>query len=183
VPLFGACDNKQLAFSATQVEEMDFTAGQVLCRQGESGEEFFVIVSGTAEVKRDGRSLRMVATIALAVLEALGRRCGRPPVLGVSATVTPSSPARAASTKPFGLTTSSSRIRLRIGRAAFVGHPCLLLCVSQQEHLVADGQQLSASDGQDEHRLFGPRTSHGIQMAHDEARDRELAGSAPWRSG
>jgi CRP-like cAMP-binding protein len=119
---------------------MDFTAGQVLCRQGEGGEEFFVIVSGTAEVKRDGRSLRQLgpgdffgeialidhgprtatvvatsamrclvlahgqfrnvlgqnAAIALAVLEALGRRCGRPPVLGVSATVTPSSPARAA---------------------------------------------------------------------------------------
>jgi CRP-like cAMP-binding protein len=119
---------------------MDFTAGQVLCRQGESGEEFFVIVSGTAEVKRDGRSLRQLgpgdffgeialidhgprtatvvatsamrclvlahgqfrnvlgqnAAIALAVLEALGRWCGRPPVLGVSATVNPSSPARAA---------------------------------------------------------------------------------------
>jgi CRP-like cAMP-binding protein len=60
VPLFGACDSKQLAFIATQVEEMDFAAGQVLCRQGESGEEFFVIVSGTAEVKRDGRSLRQL---------------------------------------------------------------------------------------------------------------------------
>lgn len=31
VPLFGACDDKQLAFIATQVEEMDFAAGHVLC--------------------------------------------------------------------------------------------------------------------------------------------------------
>jgi CRP/FNR family cyclic AMP-dependent transcriptional regulator len=60
VPLFGACDDKQLAFIASQVEEMDFGSGHVLCRQGESGEEFFVIVSGTAEVKRDGRSVRQL---------------------------------------------------------------------------------------------------------------------------
>ncbi len=60
VPLFGACDDKQLAFIATQVEEMDFAAGHVLCRQGESGEEFFVIVSGTADVQRDGRSVRQL---------------------------------------------------------------------------------------------------------------------------
>jgi CRP/FNR family cyclic AMP-dependent transcriptional regulator len=60
VPLFGACDDKQLAFIATQVEEIDFAAGHVLCKQGESGEEFFVIVSGTAEVKRDGRTVRQL---------------------------------------------------------------------------------------------------------------------------
>lgn len=60
VPLFGACDDKQLAFIATQVEELDFAAGHVLCRQGESGGEFFVIVSGTAEVQRDGRSVRQL---------------------------------------------------------------------------------------------------------------------------
>ena len=60
VPLFGACDDKQLAFIATQVEEMDFPAGHVLCKQGESGGEFFVIVSGTAKVERDGRSVRQL---------------------------------------------------------------------------------------------------------------------------
>jgi CRP/FNR family cyclic AMP-dependent transcriptional regulator len=60
VPLFGACDDKQLALIASQVEEMDFAAGHVLCKQGESGEEFFVIVSGTADVKRDGRNVRQL---------------------------------------------------------------------------------------------------------------------------
>jgi CRP/FNR family cyclic AMP-dependent transcriptional regulator len=60
VPLFGACDDKQLAFIATQVEEMDFPTGHVLCKQGESGGEFFVIESGTAEVKRDGRIVQQL---------------------------------------------------------------------------------------------------------------------------
>lgn len=57
VPLFGACDDKQLAFIASQVEEMDFAAGHALCREGESGGEFFVIVSGTAAAKRGGRDV------------------------------------------------------------------------------------------------------------------------------
>lgn len=60
VPLFGACDDKQLAFIATQVEELDFPVGHVLCRQGESGSEFFVIVSGTADVLRDGRKVQQL---------------------------------------------------------------------------------------------------------------------------
>lgn len=57
VPLFGACTDKQLAFIVTQVEDLDFPAGKMLCRQGDSGGDFFVIVSGTAEVARDGRSI------------------------------------------------------------------------------------------------------------------------------
>lgn len=60
VPLFGVCDDKQLAFIASQVEEMDFAVGHTLCKQGESGEEFFVIVSGTADVQRDGHSVRQL---------------------------------------------------------------------------------------------------------------------------
>ncbi|MDP9253216.1 MAG: cyclic nucleotide-binding domain-containing protein [Chloroflexota bacterium] len=57
VPLFAACDEKQLAFIATQVDEVDFETGRDLCREGGSGGEFFVIVSGTAEVRRQGRHL------------------------------------------------------------------------------------------------------------------------------
>jgi CRP-like cAMP-binding protein len=60
VPLFAACDDKQLAFIASQVEEMDFPAGRVLCRQGDSGGEFFVILTGTAEVRRDAVRLRQL---------------------------------------------------------------------------------------------------------------------------
>lgn len=57
VPLFSACDDKQLAFIATQVDEVDFESGRDLCREGGSGGEFFVILSGTAEVRRQGRHL------------------------------------------------------------------------------------------------------------------------------
>jgi CRP-like cAMP-binding protein len=58
VPLFAECDEKQLAFIATQVDELDFEAGRDLCREGASGGEFFIILSGTAEVGRQGRHLR-----------------------------------------------------------------------------------------------------------------------------
>ena len=58
VPLFAECDDKQLAFIVTQVDEVDFTSGQDLCREGAGGGEFFIIVSGNAEVRRQGRHLR-----------------------------------------------------------------------------------------------------------------------------
>ena len=58
VPLFAECDDKQLAFIATQVDEVDFVAGRDLCREGAAGGEFFIILSGTAEVRRQGRHLR-----------------------------------------------------------------------------------------------------------------------------
>jgi len=61
VPLFAGCDDKQLAFIATQVDEVDFVAGRDLCREGSSGGEFFVIVSGTAEVRRQGRHIGELA--------------------------------------------------------------------------------------------------------------------------
>ena len=57
VPLFAACSDKQLAFIVTQVEEVDLDAGRELCREGESGREFFIVVSGTADVVRQGRQI------------------------------------------------------------------------------------------------------------------------------
>src|SRR5688500_20112366 len=58
VPLFAQCDDKQLTFIATQVDEVDFVAGRDLCREGSGGGEFFIILSGTAEVRRQGSHLR-----------------------------------------------------------------------------------------------------------------------------
>ena len=58
VPLFADCDDRQLDFIATQVDEVDFVSGRDLCREGASGGEFFVILSGTAEVRRLGKHLR-----------------------------------------------------------------------------------------------------------------------------
>ena len=54
VPLFDACNEKQLQFIATRVDEVDIPAGKVLTEEGRSGGEFFIILSGEAEVKRSG---------------------------------------------------------------------------------------------------------------------------------
>ncbi len=54
VPLFTGCSEKQLQFIATRVEDLDFAAGTVLTEQGQSGGEFFIVLSGEAEVRRDG---------------------------------------------------------------------------------------------------------------------------------
>ena len=55
VNLFSGCTEKQLEFIATRVEDLDFKAGKVLCEQGRSGGEFFIVLSGEAEVQRDGK--------------------------------------------------------------------------------------------------------------------------------
>lgn len=55
VPLFGACTDKQLQFIASRVDELDFPAGKTLCVEGKSGGDFFIVLSGTAEVRRSGQ--------------------------------------------------------------------------------------------------------------------------------
>jgi CRP-like cAMP-binding protein len=60
VPLFMDCKNDQLAFIATQVEDDDVKAGEVLCTEDTNGGDFFVIVSGTARVERKGKLLSML---------------------------------------------------------------------------------------------------------------------------
>jgi len=57
VPLFTHCDGKQLDFIATQVEEMDFPAGRVLCTEGSFGGDFFILETGTADVTRGGKRI------------------------------------------------------------------------------------------------------------------------------
>ena len=57
VPLFSGCSDKQLAFIATRVEELDFPAGKVLCEEGKSGGDFFIVLSGTADVRRRGNTM------------------------------------------------------------------------------------------------------------------------------
>lgn len=55
VPLFSGTNDKHLEFIASRVEEVDVRAGRVLTEQGQSGGEFFIVLSGEAEVKRDGK--------------------------------------------------------------------------------------------------------------------------------
>lgn len=61
VPLFAHCTGTQLAFIATQVEDMDFPAGKVLCHEGQSGGDFFVLLSGSADVTRGSKKITKMA--------------------------------------------------------------------------------------------------------------------------
>jgi CRP-like cAMP-binding protein len=54
VSLFRACTDKELAHIASLTTEVDVPADDVLCREGESGSEFFVIIDGEASVTIDG---------------------------------------------------------------------------------------------------------------------------------
>ena len=54
VHLFSDCTDEQLAFIATRVEDVDVPSGRILCEEGTTGGEFFVVVSGSADVRRAG---------------------------------------------------------------------------------------------------------------------------------
>ena len=57
VPLFAACSKKELAHIARATDEITLKDGHVLTTQDETSREAFVIVSGTAVVKRNGRKV------------------------------------------------------------------------------------------------------------------------------
>ncbi len=57
VPLFAACSRKDLQKIARASDEISVAAGKTLVTQGEIGRECFVIVDGTATVKRNGRKV------------------------------------------------------------------------------------------------------------------------------
>ena len=54
VPFFSSMSEQDLAAVAGQTSETSVAAGTVLAREGDLGDEFFVIESGTAEVTRGG---------------------------------------------------------------------------------------------------------------------------------
>jgi CRP/FNR family transcriptional regulator, cyclic AMP receptor protein len=56
-PLFAGLSKKELTELARMTEDVTVEAGEVLCREGELGREFFVIMDGDAEVTRKGKRL------------------------------------------------------------------------------------------------------------------------------
>jgi CRP-like cAMP-binding protein len=54
VPFFSSLSEQELAAVAQQTDDISAAAGTVLAREGDLGEEFFVIESGTAEVTHGG---------------------------------------------------------------------------------------------------------------------------------
>jgi CRP/FNR family cyclic AMP-dependent transcriptional regulator len=57
VPFFSELSKKDLAVVAQQTDEIDVDTGKVLAREGDFGDEFFVIESGTADVTVDGERI------------------------------------------------------------------------------------------------------------------------------
>jgi CRP/FNR family cyclic AMP-dependent transcriptional regulator len=56
-PLFEGLSKKELALLARTSEDVEVDAGKVLCKEGETGQEFFVIVEGEVKITRKGRKL------------------------------------------------------------------------------------------------------------------------------
>ena len=54
-PLFEGLSRKELVLLARVTEDLEVPPGQVLCREGETGQEFFVIVEGKTDVTSKGK--------------------------------------------------------------------------------------------------------------------------------
>jgi CRP-like cAMP-binding protein len=57
IPLFEDLSRKELLQLARTTEDVEVPGGKVLCKEGEIGREFFVIIDGEAEVTRRGKHL------------------------------------------------------------------------------------------------------------------------------
>ena len=58
VPLFSDLDNRELSQVAESMKRREFSAGQEIAREGESGVGFFVIEDGNAKVSVHGEERR-----------------------------------------------------------------------------------------------------------------------------
>ena len=57
VPLFAHCSKGEVAEIASIADEVDVPAGKELLLEGDRGREFFILLSGAAEVQRGGRKV------------------------------------------------------------------------------------------------------------------------------
>ena len=61
VPLFAGCSKRELSRIATLADEIDIAAGEALTREGHTGREFCVLVSGTADVHIGKKKVRTLS--------------------------------------------------------------------------------------------------------------------------
>ena len=54
-PLFEGLSKKELTDLARVTEDLEVPAGDVLCKEGETGQEFFVIVDGETDITSKGK--------------------------------------------------------------------------------------------------------------------------------
>ncbi len=60
ISLFSACSTKDLQKIAKVSDELHVAAGTILVDQGQTGREAFVLMSGSATVKRNGKKIATV---------------------------------------------------------------------------------------------------------------------------
>jgi CRP/FNR family cyclic AMP-dependent transcriptional regulator len=56
-PLFSGCSKSELRALARTADELDLRQGTVITREGRPGREFFVLISGSAEVTKNGKKV------------------------------------------------------------------------------------------------------------------------------
>jgi len=61
-PLLAGLSRKELTALAMMTEDMELDKGRVLCREGQRGEEFFIVMEGEVEVSRGGKKLRTLGS-------------------------------------------------------------------------------------------------------------------------
>ena len=89
VPLFSHCSKKELGLVAQIADEIDLPEGKTLMREGDRGREFFVLVEGSADVRKRNRKVNTLGGGDFFGEIALVSQRPR------TATVTTSSPVRA----------------------------------------------------------------------------------------
>jgi len=57
VPFLSSLTDKELALVAQQTDRREVPAGEILAREGDTGDELLIVESGTAEVTRDGERI------------------------------------------------------------------------------------------------------------------------------
>jgi CRP/FNR family cyclic AMP-dependent transcriptional regulator len=62
VPLFAGFNRREIEAVGRLMDEIDVKAGRVLMREGASGREFFIVVSGGVRVERNGRKVNELGT-------------------------------------------------------------------------------------------------------------------------
>jgi CRP-like cAMP-binding protein len=89
VPLFSECSRKHLNEIAGIADEIDLSDGKELTKEGRPGREFFVLIEGTADVKKGSRRVNRIGPGDFFGEIALVRQTPR------TATVVATSPIRA----------------------------------------------------------------------------------------
>lgn len=60
IPLFAQCDAHEISLVASIADEIDLRAGRQLAKESTPGQEFVIVVEGTADVLHDGQVINTI---------------------------------------------------------------------------------------------------------------------------